>query len=90
MLASLIVVNVVPGHKFAPIGCKKPKFSSRRLWPRNIASSQPPEVLVSFTAWSGHVRSLFQNSLQVPEEPMSDDLKAYLWLSGGAVGSEWV
>ena len=48
---------------------------------------QPPEVLASFTVWSGHVRSIFQNSLQVPEEPMFDDLKAYLWLPGGAVGS---
>ena len=38
-------------------------------------------------ARSGDVR-IFQNSLQVPEEPMFDDLKANLWLPGGAVGSE--
>ena len=82
MLAVLIVVNVVPGSKIRPNGCKTPKFSSRRLWRRDIALCQPPPVLASFIVWSGHVRSIFQNSLQVPEEPMFDDLKANLWLPG--------
>ena len=83
--------NVVPGPEITPWVPKI--FFAPPLWRRKtsfVSGCQPPRPrgLAFFTVWSAHVRLIFQSSLQVPGEPTIGDLKAYLWLPGGAVDSE--
>jgi len=90
MLAMLIVVNVrlrVPiSHQ---MGTENQFFSTPPLAAQYQRFVPAPKGVISFTAWSAHVHSMFQSTVHTALVPGSRplvDLKAYLWLPSGRSG----